>query len=330
MREPSILESKNTTRMQQHSGIAFGRITAVDTVKRLCAVNTFAGEGPMADSNIPACQWINGDATPEGDESGSIPSKGSLGLVFYVQGQPFIFGFWRPTKEDGSANTGPDLEPLNQNDRIMKTAAGNKIIVYRNGIIEIFASDTCYRYYFPDQGLINELCQNYEFRTDGGTIDWHSDDDGNTRFVKEYRDDINRANIVLEERGTVDGTVISRTTITVGSDLDLSQAVYTRTIQTDGTTQTFVRKPGAAGGYKSTISPDGTTVVDIADGTTQLTIAPDGTVNLTTKGKATIKADKIDLDGGGALQPVHTFPNAISDFSGLPINTPSQTVQAST
>lgn len=345
--EHSILERGNTSRKGLNSNIAFGRIVSVDVTNHLCAVSTFMGSGQMDDNFIPACQWINGDTHPDGDESGTIPRPGSYGLVFYVDGEPFIFGFWRPLNDTGSA--AGNSEPLNQGDRILKTIGGNLIILRAHGEIQIQATYTCRTIYFPDSNIINTLCRNYEFACDGGSINWHNYDANNdTYFIQEFRDNIARTNVVIEERGLIeDGSpIISRTTIGAGtSDNFADSPVYQQIIQNTGEIDTFINPPGG-NGYHANITPDGTGTFEFGFGVT-ITIGSDGQIDIKTTGPvnvqaggevnvqaggaATIQADTITLQGGeGEALGVLLADYTLSDFTGLPLAPSSDTVSATT
>lgn len=361
--ESSLYEKGNSNRAGNENGFAFGRITKVYPEERLCEVKTFMGSGSMDDNHIPKCQWISMDANPEGDESTSIPRINSFGLVFYVQGEPFIFGFFSPLTGTGSAQVGDGKEELNEGDKTLKTVGGNAIIMRSGGIIEIRASDTCHRIYFPDEKTIRDLCRNYEFVADGGTVDWKTKNGGNdTLFKKEYRANVNRENIIIEERGTVGGDIISRTLIGAGDGTTVSQPVWSRTIKKDGETETFIREAGASTGYKRTVKPDGSAQTDFNgkatvttgnDGTISIDIGPGKiTINLDAAGAITlestgdisaktagtftvegklgkIKTKDVEL-GDGTLEKVLTTPATKSHFSGLPLQPGSSTVKATT
>lgn len=314
----SIYEKGHPNRTAQETGIAFGRITRVFPADRLCEVKTFGSSGPKDDNHIPKCQWINMDASPEGDESTSMPRVNSYGLVFFVGGEPFIFGFFSPLTGTGSAQLGDKKEELNEGDKILKTVGKNKIILRSHGEIEIQSTDACRTIYFPDNHLINTLCRNYEFRTDGGTIDWVNLGDGTTLSKEEFRDDIDRSNVIIVERGKVSGEVISRVRIGVGTAAGIDQPVYEHSVKNTGEVDLFVHAPGAAAGHKLNIKPtgatelniadkakftigaDGKTVLDIGPGQATLTINPDGSLNLDLKGTATVKTGgAVNVDAGG-------------------------------
>lgn len=309
--DKSIYESQNSDRQSIANAIAFGRITRVFPETRSCEVKTFFGKGAADDNHIPNCQWINLDGHPDGDESAVIPRVNSYGFVFYIDGEPFFFGFFRPLSITGSAETGSILEPLNEGDRVIKTVGKNRIIMRAHGEIQIESTRTCRSIYFPDRNLINTLCRNYEFRTDGGTIDWKNDGSDNTLSRQEWRDTLNRTNIIVEEKGLVSGEILWREQIGLGgTNLTPSSIVYTRTVKNTGETELFIRAPNASSGHNLKILPDGQTDLNIADktsvqikptgevtldvgpGNAILNIKPDGSVSLTTKSTISATADK--------------------------------------
>lgn len=285
MHEYSLLEGNNPHRQQNETAITFGRITQVFPEKRLCEVKTFMGSGVTNDNSI-LCQWVSLDANPVGDESTTIPRKNSYGLVFYVGGTPFIFGFFNALTNDGSASLpGTEKEELNEGEKVIKTVGGNKIILRAHGEIEIHSSDTCKTLYFPDQSILNTLCRNYEFRADGGTIDWISDPlTKQTVNVTEYRDNILRTNIIIEERGGVSATLISRTTIGPVIGDDIAVPVWQRTIAKTGETDLTIGL-----GWHLNVSPLGKTTLEVGKGLSTTTISPTGETKIEVgKGLATI------------------------------------------
>ncbi len=157
--DDSIYESRHPVREEQAFGFAFGRITEVFAKERYCTVVTFMGKGSINDNYIPKCQWINLDSNPEGDESTSIPRKNSIGLVFFVAGEPFIFGFFKPLARNATTVTGSEPSKVVEGDKIISTVAGNKITVKSNGAIEIVSSNTLRRVMIPKGAAIFDLCR---------------------------------------------------------------------------------------------------------------------------------------------------------------------------
>lgn len=308
-----MYESSGERHQEQSNSFALGRITRVFPEERLCEVKTFMGTGSTDDNHIPKCQWLALDSHPDGDESSVIPRVGSFGLVFYINTEPFIFGMFAPLTGEGSAQVGETKEELNEGDRVFTTRGGNKIILRAHGEIQIESTGTCRTIYFPDQNLINTLCRNYEFRTDGGVIDWKKSPEGNsTFFFQEFRDNINRSNIILEERGSFsnDENLILRSRIGPGIPGDIGDDVWQRSIFNTGQEDKSV----GGGAYSKTINPDGSinlniagktnvsitsdgaTTLDVGPGNCVLTVNPDGSVDL--KSNATVTVD----GSGGQLK----------------------------
>lgn len=318
----SLYEKDHPTRQQTQSGICFGRITQVYPEERMVEVKTFGGHGAIDDNHIPKCQWINMDSSPDGDESTSLPRTNSYGLVFFIGGEPFIFGFFSPLTGTGSAQLGDVKEEVNEGDKVLKTIGGNRIIMRAHGEIQIESTSTCRTILFPDRNIINTLCRNYEFRTDGGTVDWVNIGNKKTLYRRELRDTLSRNHVIIEERGNVDGTIISRTIIGSGATGGgVNQPVYEKTLRNTGELDLFIHAAGADKGHKFNIKPsgatsldvagkatvtigaDGTTTVDVGPGKATLTISSDGKVTLNSKSDVSVKATgKVDIDAGGALK----------------------------
>lgn len=306
MSDKSIYEKGHQTREDQKNAFAFGRITRVFPDERLCEVKTFMGVGQTDDNHIPKCQWLNSDAHPDGDESTVLPRVGSYGIVFYIDSEPFVFGFFSPLTGTGSAQLGDGKEELNEGDRIMITRGGNKVILRAHGEIQIESTNTCRTIYFPDRNLINTLCRNYEFRTDGGTIDWQNiDANNNTLFRQEFRDNINRANLVVEEVGYIDGgEFIHRRVLGAGSPAGVSEPVWSEELKTSGEWTRFIRSPGAEFGSKINVTPDGTTTLEVG-GKATVIVSPSGDISLDTRGKVSMQVDgKLSVQVGGDVSAV--------------------------
>ena len=173
----SGLENSSGQNTSMTSGVALGRIVSVDAKKRFCRVKTFFGDAHLVDKDIPVCQWLSLDANPEGDESTSIPRVNSTGLVFFVAGEAFIWGYFKATTKDKGATTGKEQSNLNEGDKIIATVAGNKIILKANGVVEIQSKETLRTIYFPKEGLLAHLCEAYDIRTDGGSMTWRTTDE---------------------------------------------------------------------------------------------------------------------------------------------------------
>jgi len=323
----SIYEKRNNERLERAEGFALGRVTRVYEDERLCEVKTFAGLGSKNDNHIAKCQWLSADANFEGDESTVLPRANSLCLVAYINGEPFIVAFFNPLSDNGSAKVGDrGDETLYSGDRIMKTSAGNKVILRTNGIIQIQSTDGNSVEFFPTspngltKDLIKILNKNLLFETTGGSIDWIVQTRRkDTIYASEYKDKsapAGEANSFVEKIGEVipgGGNIIH--TMEYGkngaSKYSPTEVVKTTTVLKDGETTEFIRAPGAeSGGLYINKKPTGETTIRVNDKTT-LHMDPSGkvdivvnngqiTIDLLPDGKTTVKmSSDISMDVGG-------------------------------
>lgn len=216
----SIYERSNNSRQGRSNGICMGRITNVNIDTRLCRVKTFFGPSELLDLDLQNVQWVNVDGNSDGDESGSIPREGAIGLVFFIEGEPYIFGFIKPLNGTKGAVTGKEaVTRLVRGDKLISTKSGNHIVIRSNGSIEIVSKETLKTIYIPTDSRIIEVCRNFNFKTDGGYINWEAKGPaalGQELFTQEFRKDLARSFIVVEERGAVGASTIYRTSIGPG------------------------------------------------------------------------------------------------------------------
>lgn len=276
MYDISPYESTHPNRLEQASNIALGKIIEVDIKKRTCTVATITGRGSVFDQYISNVQWLCSDVNPEGDESGSIPRRGSWGICYFLDGQVFIGGYTRPIGDKASTVRGNEAATLNEGDKIMSTLAGNRLTIKRSGLIELFANEGLKIMLLPTMSQLIQHCRTYNFKSDGGTIDWRTDKLLNTLWKAEYYSNVARLFTLEEKKGFVSSSLIYRKVIgpaipgTPGSQLP----VYTKTIGISGETITTVSPPlpaGSPSGYKSTIGPDGS--IEILAGAAQTVTA---------------------------------------------------------
>lgn len=302
MYDISPYESSHQSRVEQSANIALGKIINVDIKTRTCTVATITGRNSVFDQYIQKVQWLCADANPEGDESGSIPRRGSWGIVYFLDGQVFIGGFTRPLGDKGTTLRGNEAATLNEGDKIMSTLAGNRLTIKRSGLIELYVSENLKRMLLPTAGQIVDHCRTYNFKADGGFIEWRFDKILNTLWKAEYYTNAARIFVLEEKKGYVSGSLVYKRTIgpgvpgTPGSKLP----VYTQTIGITGETITTISPPlpeGSPSGYKSTIGPDGS--IEILAGaaqTVKATIGPAGAVSLSVNQLA-----KVDISEAGDI-----------------------------
>lgn len=214
---------------------AFCHVYAINAEHRTYSIKTYGSDELTANGDYTNVQVLSAYSSPLGDESSCLALPGSQGLCIFHGGIPWIVGFYNPVTLDADSpihdqerdgvdpaggSAAQNKERLNPGDQVFRTAGRCRLVLRRGGEVEIEATKLCKRTLFPTQNLINEICQNYEFRTDGGTIDWiHPDPDSDdTLCVQEWRDDLKRSNIVLDEKGSIedDSDLIHRFSIGPG------------------------------------------------------------------------------------------------------------------
>lgn len=380
MGDESIWESGHPNRKSRLEGITFGRITRVYASEGFCEVKTFGSSGSKGDNHIPRCQWLNLDSKDDA-KSAVVPQEDSFCLVFFIDGEPFVYGFFDPLAEGGEGSvTEDELKlKLQPGDRLMRTFAKNYILMRTTGVLEFVSTAGNFINMFPTgQGILKDLLRiqnkNFEFTTNGGVTFWREKNRRkDTLFFSEHRDNLSRANIIAEFKGEVDGGFIHK--IDYGPTNEektlavVPQPVKTHTVKKDGETASHIRPGGEdSKGNKITrkpsgeidiqindhtninVAPDGTTKMNIANGKVAIEISSSGKIDIKAEadvslenkgkldisadGKATISANMIDLDGtggkgSGAVLQALGFPDAISDFTGLPIQQASTTVKIS-
>lgn len=238
--------------------LSYGKIYSVNAANRTCSVKTFGSDPLIGDSDFINIQWLNPFSSIEGGEISFVPTVGSFVVIAIVDGLAWIIGFFHPItlspdtqiidKElDGvdpsGASASQNKERINPGDFILRTDGNCRLVLRRGGEIEIESTKQCKTTYFPARNLINTLCQNYEFRTAGGSIDWVQRDKNSedTVYVSEYRDSIERRNIIRYEKGTVEPNkeIIYRFSIGPGVDTDPENGenftpTYKQTIYNNG------------------------------------------------------------------------------------------------
>lgn len=253
LRLNTIYERINDTSKLQSSGMAVGKIISVDPVKRFCEVQTIYGDPGFNDRHLAQVQWLSTDANPEGDESTCIPRRGSMGIVFFVSGVPYIWGYMKATDPTKGAVTGKEPSNLNEGDKVISTVGGNRVVVKANGSIEIFSKENLKQIFFPKTGLLSSITRNWMHKSDGGTITWMNINDANqTLWSQEARADMARTSVVLEQKGAVSATVVKRVAIgpMVPGDTDIALPVFEQTVDRLGTVVGMVGTVGTGSTYE--------------------------------------------------------------------------------
>lgn len=177
MREISPWEGSTKKPLEPQT--LLGRITSVDMSTRTCRVKTDYKDYPFV-------QFPSMSASPDnrGDEDTIIPRPGQICIITMAQGEPYIIGFFRPTKtpaeetaikptEDPRAK---EEELINPGDRIIRTVAGNRLILRAGGTVELIANQLCRRVMSPSGNTITDVAGQYELETDAGFLYAERDD----------------------------------------------------------------------------------------------------------------------------------------------------------
>lgn len=321
---------------------AMCRIYEVFPEKRTCSIKTYGSDPKTSSQDYKDVQWLSPYSSPDGDEVSYVPALDSQALCVFMMGVPWIVGYFNPITVDddativdqedegvepAAASAAQNKEKINSGDFIFRTAGKCRILLRRGGEIEIESTKLCRTTYFPAQNRINELSQNYEFRTDGGTIDWVHIDPQSDKTVcnTEWRDDVDRTNIVIDQKGTIEvgsrlihrfaigpgdrpgvgedeGTefnpVFIRETYNDGATVfSINQLKYTEVIQADGESTWGIN----GFSYFKNIKPNGQATVNI-NNKFQTVILPSGELTLDVGIETAKEADQPPPGGDGKFK----------------------------
>jgi len=308
MYDISPYESNHQARLEQTANIALGRIVDVDVEKRLCTVATITGRGSIFDQYITHCQWLCSDANPDGDEFGSIPRRGSWGIVYFIDGQAYIGNYTRPVGKSGSTLRGNEETKLREGDKLISTMSGNRITIKRSGLIELYVSEALRMLMLPTNNQLIMQCSNHNFQANGGFHDWRTDRLQRTLLRSEYYTTLAKTFVVADSMGYVDDDIVFKRIIGPGVPgvQASSLPVYTQSVGITGETITTISPPlteGSPAGYSSTIGPDGSVVILAgAAQTTTVSVESSGAVSLDVNSAANLAISEAgDLEYSGPV-----------------------------
>lgn len=263
MADKTIYERGHPTRDAVDGTFCFGYVSSIDVANRLATVKTFFASDPaLNDQSIKGCQWLSADASPDGDEMGSMPRRGSVAFVFFVLGEAFIMGFFRGAGAKGGAASASVPVSLTEGDKIIATRAGNFVTVKANGLVQVQCKDTLRSLYLPNGSQWLNLCRAFELKTDGGAVSWKADKELNTLHSATYRKDMAQTFIVTEQKGNVSTDTIYRIGIGPGAGGGAVTS-YEHTVGVDGTSTLKIATLGV-GGYESVVTPQGSATIKTA------------------------------------------------------------------
>jgi len=294
-------------------------------------------------------------ATGNVDFSGFNPSKltpkvsnGDTVVVIFIDADvhdPMIIGM-APHNQSGFDGISPSPRPgMDDGDMYKARFNGTNFSIDKDGNVEFESTDT-----------VDPLTpKNKKF-----AIKWKSSLDVNQEVTVEFDNSMGSPRVFLEAKnnlgkaqsilldGSAGTTTITSEDATGANIIEMGASGISITVET-GALNINLNQSGdcnlnVQNGNLNITTTNGDTTIDTQGETTinssgdmivdcggDLSATVGGDCDIEATGKATIKADMIDLNGGGALlESVLTSPSAISDFTGLPIQVASTTVKAST
>jgi hypothetical protein len=276
--------------------VCLGEVKSVDNFSRRVRVKTIGMPGGE-DLDLYHTRVLHGMWHPEGDEEVSLPRVGTFGVVIFIGSESFWIGAC-PLDMGSAERQRTNQETLLAGDSIVKTIAGNKIIVRSGGTIEIQSTDICRTFWIPSQNLISSVCQNFELETAGGHIMWNLDKAAGTTNLK-----LKAWNSLRPDNGV---------TMNIGTIPESNQEESEDAIQPFAPADMIIDfKQGTLDNkldfskrsLRMSVKKDGSIYFDVGPGKFTLKVdAETGNVDFETKGKvsATIK-DDVTLNVDGAV-----------------------------
>jgi len=302
MRDPSIYEGLLDKQLAGQTCI--GRIVSVDPQLRRCNVKTLGLKGHTDDLDIRNVQILTISSNANGDENTALPRVGAYGIIVFVNSMPFILGYYTPVPPTGSFDRKDDV-PLLPGDQILKTVAGNRLILRSGGSVEIESTKLCRVYLLPSHNLLNMVCQNLEMETDGGFWRWvREDETDDTLYQLLAHDNLTPQNAVQLELGkAVSGASLDLFAGPVDDDNIISENLFRFNVENTGETNLNVGPDllnlniqptgalllnitDAAGeedaptNFELAVEPTGDTTLNIGPGTFVLNVQPTGETDL--------------------------------------------------
>lgn len=326
MRERSPYEGTHDERLAGQ--VALGRIISVNPETRRCRVKTLGKPGRTDDLDLTDVQWISLSNGPDGSDDTTLPTPNQYGVIIFINSEPYIMGYYQPMAATGTPERA-DKEPLLPGDRVIKTIAGNKIILRSGGTVEIESTKICRVYFIPSRNLMSMLCQELEFDCDGGLLYWTRDRKSdntlmNLRCYNNFNFDMamdfqigmaDDGSLFKAQLGPTDDNLnitpnlVMRIQPSGDTDLNIGQGKLTLSIQ--------------AGSGNLTLTTKGNVTQNITGNVTQTV---QGEVDLTSKGETKVTAEKILLNGeSSGITTENSHEGVIDLITGVPVE-PSTTV----
>jgi hypothetical protein len=307
------------------------------------------------DHDVPDVQWITTSASDAGAEDTSIPAIGQIGVLLYINSEPYLIGFFRtmqPAPQDVPAGTEEDaLEALiTEGDRILTTIGGNSVILRSGGSIEIRSTAVCRTFWLPTN-LMTSVCGDFELDTDGGYITWERTPQTNDEMLEFFiQDNLEPENCIDLQLGTteagnlvdlkigavdIDDFTFTNVQVSLSIDPDGNVTVQVGNVSS-GTPNASLTIEAATG--NTTYSTQGSMTMNVKQDLTA-TVQGDATVtvtgdinattqadaNVTASGTVNVKGEKILLNGELSGVTTENSHYGVVDFiTGVPVE-PSMT-----
>ena len=198
MREKSAYEG-----YLDRTGMAcLGWVKDVDAKARVIRVKTIGMPG-TDDLDLYNVRVLHGMWHPDGDEEVTLPRLKTYGVILFIGTEAFWIGAIPLLMANGEKQRKNQVT-LNAGDKVIKTVAGNRIIVRTGGTIEIQSTQLCRTFWIPSQNLINSVCQNFELETSGGHMKWRLDQkEETTNLQLKVWNGLAPDNAVIVDVGTI-------------------------------------------------------------------------------------------------------------------------------
>ena len=274
-----------------HGESAYCRVLSVNKEDRTVACTTFGPPGSFAhDLYLEKAKMLGMSNHANGAESVHLPEAGAIGIVHFVESQPYILGFLNPDDPD---QVGTDVSGFNTNrtkvnagDIMLYQKLKNFIAIRNSGVIEIESSPQLKTYYLPERGELSTFCLNYDFQCNGGAVTWlTTDKQKTTKLTAVIKDQVGATKVIRIEGGNVDNDAIM--TLKTGAPNDqqgIDNPNFSLEIKDSG--ETIVKINEAA---TLDIKEDGATTFDTRK---NIGITLDEALTITGKSDMTIKSDK--------------------------------------
>lgn len=289
-----------------------GKIVSVNPNERTCRVKTIGQKGRTDTLDLLNVKWLSLSSSTGEDEDDDftiIPRVGQYGVITFINSEPYIMGFYRPTttyldeKDRASAQTNINSDDLSAGDRVIKTIAGNRVILRSGGTVEIESNKLCRTYWIPSRRIMNSVCGTYELEVDGGFMHWTRDTETGKTTLRYFIYDAANPTAALDlQFGTTESAnkfIVAKLGSLNPDTLAIEKTSFDLGVEKDGTTSLTIGE-----GSKTSLKISGTT----------------GNIELKTEGEVDLKAKKVQLNGKvSGVTTGNSHQNVIDLITGVPV-----------